>query len=244
MRLRVRVRKRKVHTEMAETILLPILEPHKVIHYLFTSVGLEIPRAHVLRFWHLVRDLGQEPWTLVSPASDEHIPLGIYGDSCKVHGGEKQLGLFISLPLWRPKSARLSRFLVATIQESRLWGCETLDTILAAIVQSVNYLFDGKDAMQNQIAGGRVFACTELRGDWLFHKSTWHFSSSWLSAKNICYLCDAKGRDQDPNKLFWKVDGNNWHFYNRLEFITCQLGQRARPCPLPWTCEFLLGVGL
>ena len=232
MRLPVKVRKQKVHTEMAENILLPILEPHKVIHHLFTTVGLDIPREHVSEFWHTVRDLGKEPWTSVSPASREHIPLGLYGDSCKIHGGHKQLGLFISLPLWRPKSSRLSRFLVATIAENRLWGCETLDTILAALVESINYLFVGKDASQNQLAGGRVFACTELRGDWLFHKSTWRFSSSWVSKKNVCYLCDAKGEDPDPKKLFWTVDGD-WHYYNRLEFINSQLGHRSRPCHLP-----------
>ena len=220
---------------MSETILFPILEPHKVIHYLFTSAGLDIPQEHVSSFWHCVRDLGKEPWTSVSHASREHIPLGLYGDSCRVAGGHKQLGLFLNLPLWRPPSARLSRFLLASIEESRLWGSETLDTILAAIVRSMNYLYVGVDASQNQLAGGRLFAGTELRGDWLFHKQVWRFASSWLSPKNVCYLCDAKGRDPDPSKLFWNSDGS-WHSYSRIEFINIQLGARARPCPPP--CKF------
>ena len=157
------------------------------------------------------------------------MPLGLYGDSCKVAGNSKMMGIFLNFPLWRPKSNRLSRFLLAAVDEHRLWGSETIDTIMAHIVCCCNYLFSGFDENGEQLANGRVFAVTELRGDWLFHKMVWKFTSAWNTVHNRCYLCNATSRSNDVKQLFWTVDGE-WRWYNRISFINTQLGHRQRPC--------------
>ena len=230
-KLRVVVRKSKIHTNECEHVDLPVLLPHHIIDYLFTETGLDIPSEAVRQFWHVVRDLGREPWAVASPASRDHIPLGIYGDSCQIKGGEKMMGIFLSLPLWRPKSTRCSRFLMVAIEESRLWPSETCDTIMGFLVSSLNLLFDGFDENGQTLAKGRPFTVTEMRGDWLYHKMVWQFSSRWNRLKDICYLCDCKGRSQKDEELFWNVDGQ-WHEYDRVDFILRQLGHRARPCAL------------
>ena len=224
----VKVRKTRVATDTFEMIRIPVMDAHRVVHFLMKS-GLEIPEAHVEHFWETCRDKGQEPWAVSSPASRKHVPLGLYGDSCKVAGGSKLVGIFINLPLWRPRSNRLSRFLLATIEEHRLWGSETLDAIFAHIVRCCNYLFTGFDENGEELANGRLFAVTELRGDWLFHKQVWKFVSSWNTVHHRCYLCNATSRSRDPKQLFWNVDGE-WHWYNRVEFINIQLAHRPRPC--------------
>lgn len=183
------------------------------------------------QFWHLTRDLGREPWALVSPASRRHIPLAIYGDSCQIKGGEKLMGIFLSLPLWRPQSTRCSRFLMVAIEENRLWGIETCDTIMAFLASRLNLLFDGIDSDGQTLANGRLFTVTEMRGDWLYHKMVWQFSSRWNRLKDICYLCDCKARSHDEGDLFWNLDGK-WHEYDRIGFLLHQLGSRPRPCAL------------
>ena len=231
IKLKVKVRKSKILTSESEEIELPVLLPHDIINYLFTEVGLDIPSEAVRQFWHVVRDLGREPWAVASPASTDHIPLAIYGDSCQVKGGEKLMGIFLSLPLWRPKSTRCSRFLMVAIEENRLFGAETCDTIMACLVTSINQLFDGMDRDGRPLAHGRCFTITEMRGDWLYHKLVWQFSSRWNRLKDICYLCDCKGRSRNEKELFWRVDGE-WHEYDKVDFLLTQLGHRERPCAL------------
>ena len=109
----------------------------------------------------------------------QHIPIAIYGDACTVRGNIKVLGIFLSFPLWRAKSTRCSRWLVCALEEAKLWGTETLNTIFKRITFSLNMLFNGWDVERDvQLAGGRIFTVTELRGDWLWHKQCWNFSSS------------------------------------------------------------------
>ena len=234
----VRVKRLGVASHTYEDIKLPILDPHLVIDYLFQETGLHISPAVVKRFWYIKRELAKERWALNSPATSDHIPLAVYGDACQCKGG-KLLGIFISLPLWRARSTRSSRWLICALEEARLWGTNTLNTIMRRVTFSLNMLFDGWDLERGkQLAGGRLFTLTELRGDWLWHKQLWNFSSSWKSLTNICYRCDCKARSQNPHKLFWDIDGGVWHEYTRPEFITSQLGN-SHPCSLTWNTDTL-----
>ena len=90
-----------------------IIHPHRILAFLFNDVGIRISKADVKAYWEHSRARG-EPWAIQSPASSEHIPLGIHGDSARlwtVYKFEKVLGLFINLVHFRPRSVRHSRWL-------------------------------------------------------------------------------------------------------------------------------------
>ena len=166
--------------------------------------------------------------------------MAIYGDACQCKG-TKLLGIFISFPLWRAASTRASRWLLCALEESRLWNTQTLNTIMKRITFSLNMLFDGWDLEKNkQIADGRLFTLTELRGDWLWHKQLWNFTSSWKALTNICYRCDCKARSANPKELFWRIDDGEWHEYTRLEFIMTQLHKNRHPSTMSWLESFFL----
>ena len=230
----MRVKRVGVASKTFEDIQLPLLDPHALVDYLFQQTGLVIPENVVNHFWYIKRHLAKEKWAVNSPASSSHIPIAVYGDACQCKG-VKLLGIFLSFPLWRATSTRCSRWLLCALEESRLWGTDTLSAIMERITFSLNMLFDGWD-LENEktLAGGRVFTLTELRGDWLWHKQLWNFTSSWKAMKNICYRCDCVARDANPKKLFWNIDEGDWHEYNRCEFITSQLHKNNRPCNKAW----------
>lgn len=60
----------------------PIIHPHRLLTYLFDVVGVEIDQAAVHKFWDHARDVCG-PWASSSPASRDHIPLGIHGDGAR-----------------------------------------------------------------------------------------------------------------------------------------------------------------
>ena len=226
----VRVKRTGVASGTFEDIQLPMLDPHRLVDHLFHNVGLDIPQNIVNRFWHMKRNVAKEKWALDSPASKNHIPIAVYGDACQCRGGVKLLGIFLSFPLWRAKSTRCSRWLICGLEEGKLWGTQTLNAIMKRIAFSLNLLFDGWDSERGvSLAGGRVFTLTELRGDWLWHKQLWNFSSSWKSLKNICYRCNCVGRSDNRKDLYWEIDRGEWHEYSRGEFIACQLQNNQHP---------------
>ena len=225
--------KKRVSDEFEDTATM-VLDPHKLIHHLFTKVGMRIDPLAVKEFWHIKRNVAKEPWAMESPASDMHIPLASYGDSCRIHNGPtKMLGLFISLPLWKAKSTRCSRFCIWACEESRLWKRSTLDTVLQRVTYSLNLLYEGLDEYGQVLAGGCKFTCTELRGDWLWHKECFGFSSSWnwRRKKDICYRCTARAEGPCSTLYFNHWDEHpSWHEYGLAEWIVNQLGHRQRPC--------------
>ena len=110
----VEVKKKPKGSELRE---LDVLDPLSVLDYLFNKIKISIPDALVQQYWSHYRSPEiQSPWAMDHPASDHHIPLGLYGDACRIRPGEKMIGIFLSLPLWRPRSIRSSRFLLAAVR--------------------------------------------------------------------------------------------------------------------------------
>lgn len=215
--------------EEFKDVKLPIVDPHILVDYLITTTGLEIPMDVVNRFWHIARILEKEEWALQSPASNNHIPLAIYGDSAKCYGGTKLVGVFISFPLWKAET-RNSRWCICEIEENKLYKTETMDTIMARIAFSVNQLFNGYDSEKGcGLCNGLKFTVTEYRGDWLWHKLLWQFKSGWQVAVNTCYRCDCRKSSQRVRDLYYNTDGN-WREHRLIDFINFQLGHRSRPC--------------
>ncbi|CAE7784621.1 unnamed protein product, partial [Symbiodinium sp. CCMP2456] len=208
-----------------EVQTLPMLDPHSVIAYLWNIIGVQVPSKDVQTFWHHSRQ-HRQPWALEHPATDRHIPIGIYGDAAKIptaFNADKILGIFINLPLWRPTSIRASRFLIFAVEESKLWGTHTLSAVLERIVWSLNLLFEGKrptvDPQGNDMPDPfkfygwvcrdkSVFALTEIRGDQLWHKQIFRFSASWVwTSQKVCHACDARAHGpESQDRLYFNFD--------------------------------------
>lgn len=191
---------------------IEMLEPFSVIEYLWNTVGIDLDQQAVRTFWEEHRKRGT-PWAVHSDADSDVIPLGLYGDACRIRQqahqpAQKALGIFLNCPIFRPHSSRASRWLLMSIDEGLLYKRKTLNKIMARIVWSLNILsedrypacgphgesFSGKfqDRVGQRITGKR-FSVVELRGDWLHHKHVFAFNSTWQAGKNkpVCFCCPA-----------------------------------------------------
>lgn len=200
----------------------PILFPHEVLSYLWDSVKLSIPVEDVRKFWRDARAAG-EPWSLETTATEEHIPVALYGDGARlstVYQTETILGIFLSLPLFRPRSVRCSRFLLWSCEKSKCFKNRTVNKALRVITWSLNAAFHGTfpnvdmqgNVLQRPDAGkwiiscGKSFAVTELRGDWEWHKMLWRFPQCSWKANTVCYRCPALATSDNPKLLYHCID--------------------------------------
>lgn len=191
---------------------LEVLDPVSVVRYMVDS-GLKIDMKAVRKFWDHHRSVNS-PWIVQTQATRDHVPLGLFGDAVKFRQKsygkpEKMLAVFLNAPLWRPKLARASRWLLFAIRENDLYEHKTLDCIFHYLVWRLNVLHDGtfpitgrsgepltgrdRERAGQAVCNGLRFAITELRGDWLYHRQVFRMRSTWLSGKKapVCYLCPA-----------------------------------------------------
>lgn len=238
----------KSENNTTELCDIEVLDPLSVISYLFNEIGLCIPPEHVRQYWsHYRSEEISAKWAMQHPASNDHIPLGLYGDACKIRAGEKMIGIFLNLPLFRPQSIRCSRFLLVAVQEEHTCGRQTLDALYRYIVWRLNLAFDGKFPVTNidggpllprdsaragqPIAQGKQFALTEIRGDWVWFKDSFGFRSSWKGGSRypVCFKCEA--RVIEPY-LYYKVkpDSSVWgtEYDNLADFIINQMPRNPR----------------
>ena len=208
--------------------IVHMLDPHAVVAYLWNTLGVKVASEHVREFWEHARRQ-KDPAAVAHPASNAHVPLGLYGDSARVsssYDSDKVLGIYLNLPLWRPQPIRYSRFLLFAIEEKRLWKHHTVDAILRRITWSLNLLFTGKMPSEELICrDGTCFAVTEIRGDQLFHKETFRFTSSWTwKSVKVCYKCDA--RSKGPGPLYWDFDAWTGTEFSCNEFLSERMPSR------------------
>lgn len=126
---------------------IPMLQPHSLISYLWDHVGVRLREGDCANYWKHFRDLNV-PWAVAHPASNDHIPLGIYGDGARVRQVsfapvQKIIGIWMNVPLWRPRSCRASRWLLCAVEEELLYRHHTLHAIYTQIAWSLNILFHG-----------------------------------------------------------------------------------------------------
>ena len=193
----------------AKVEVFPIIHPHRILNYLFDTVGVEVDPCEVHSYWDHARAM-QEPWACSSPASRDHMPVGLHGDGARLWTQvrvEKMVGIFVNLPLFRPKSVRHSRWLVFSIGREKLIKNRTFNVVWERLVWSLNWAFEGVHPRSGP--GGRPligadlaragmplcrsnmrFTVTELRGDWEFHRDVWRFTASW-QGQHVCYRCAA-----------------------------------------------------
>ena len=207
---------------------MPMIDPHKLMNALVTSIGIDIPEQRVRDYWRVHRHELKEDWATSSPATDSHIPCALYGDSAKISDdGTKVIGLFISLPaVWKPQSSRCARWCVFAMEEHKLFGHHTLNAVFRRLTYSCNILFDGidPDHPERLLCNGRKFTVTELKGDWQWLKIQMRFQSSWQNLKSVCFLCNSKGRSDVPGELHYCMDETPaWRCYDLTSFLANQM---------------------
>lgn len=230
----------------------PILDPHLILQYLFDDANVKIPAEAVRKYWsHHARH--GEKWAQTCD-NYNRIPVGIFGDSARVtaqYGKVVQVvGIFMNLVLWRPASVRASRFCLFTIGEDELWSIHTLQAVYRRLTWSLNAAYMGKHPEVGpggevlppklQAKGGQqltrdsfLFCCTEIRGDWSWHKKVWRFHRTFWTGVQICHHCRALSAG-DWGDIYWNLnDDNNWQ---NSEFDLDEFCQERLPphgiCPL------------
>ena len=127
----------------------PLLEPHSVLRFVHDVAKLRTPRRHVQFYWKWARQHGQN-WALNRPplATDDTIPVGIYADEAQygLSNADKVFGIFLNLPLFRPRSIRMSRWCIFAIRSNFLAGCQTIYPALAQIVKSMSVAMLSQDS--------------------------------------------------------------------------------------------------
>ena len=222
---------------------LEVLDPASVADYVFNRVGISIPDDQVRGYWrHYRSEHISAPWACRHPAEETAVPVGLYGDACKIRPYEKMVGIFINFPLFRPRSVRCSRFLLVAIQEENMFQRKTLDAIFRFVVWRLNLLMDGKwpsvDIHGGSLTGpalaragkeivpNKTFAVIEVRGDWVWLKECLSFKSSWKGGSRypVCFRCEARATG---NELYYNVqkDSSVWQTEYRTlaDFLVHQM---------------------
>ena len=199
----------------------PMLYPHEILAFLWNHVGISVPMDDTRKFWQEARKNG-EAWALDSTATEEHVPLGLYGDGARlatVFEAQNIVGLFLNILLFRPRSVRASRFLLWSCEKAQFYRNRTLNAVLRVVVWSLNSAFVAKwptfdfkgRLIQSSTSGTPLtfcntkFAIAELRGDWEWHKMQWRFTCSWNSLLT-CFRCPCKSSSSNPGELYHTVD--------------------------------------
>ena len=156
------VRKREDSSEEMETSI-PVLLPHLILQYLFTEAGLEIRPSVLKKYWEHCKDV--MPWATCSDLDGSHIPVSLYGDTARYGQGydqSKVTGFWMSLVLWRPRSTRVSNWLLWRLNADTSLGARSHNPLVLACVQSLNAAFNGVTPSGMPMA--HKFAVTEIRG--------------------------------------------------------------------------------
>ncbi|CAJ1425208.1 unnamed protein product, partial [Effrenium voratum] len=203
---------------------LPVQLPHKLLEYLL-ECGLHIEDGIVNSYWNHL-DSRQDEWALSTAdfRKLEQNPvwtLGFYGDEANVGfknaPQSKVYGMFMSLPLFRPKAARLARYLICAIESDKVVSVEeTFFPILDVVVQSFN--------MTAEIGVlGRRFLVSEIRGDQVWIRYLFRHNAFWRST-HVCFRCKACA-DSSPLSYMLYQSNDGWGETRRstAEFITEEL---------------------
>ena len=108
------------------------------IEYLLEQAGLQINRATVASFWRDARSNGV-PWALSVRDGVDRVPLKIFGDDARYgkKSREQIYAIFLSCPLFRPRCARQSRWLLWSIRSELFLG-QGLQTIKMCLAKFQN----------------------------------------------------------------------------------------------------------
>lgn len=190
---------------------VPMYDPHALLEYLFDDVGLELDMGEVRRYWAEASARGC-PWAQTE--TENRIPVKIFGDDCVYDERlTKAYAMVLSLPLWRPKSGRNSRFLLWVQKSSQFAGFEGLLPLLARMVWSFNVAYDRKLPKT-----GHRFAICEIGGDWSWNRFFWQFQRHWNSIVP-CPFCNVRKYGSEG---YGELPEINW--LSNLDFVNRIVG--------------------
>ena len=204
---------------------LPLILPHRIMEYLLNECSLVLSDALVESFWNHLDEVA-DTWATSTKdfrqaAMKKVWPLGLYGDEAVIglqnNPYLQMMGLFVSVPLFRPRATRVSRYCMFAIESDRLVSYEaTLYPVLERIVQSCNMLTErGVD--------GRRFLVSELRGDQMFFRKLFLYES-WWTCRNVCFRCAATTVPGPLSYLVYEApDGWNSTRRTTAEFVRDEL---------------------
>ena len=199
----------KLENETEGETTLPVLLPFDVMKYLLVECKFKIDQDLLTNFWmHL--ETVSDNWAMSTKAfreacgSQEVWPLGLYGDEAVmglVNAPTSQIfGLYMNAPLYRPKSTRMSRYLLFSVEIDKISSMEkTVFPVLQVITESFNKL--------TSVGIGNVrFLLSEIRGDQVFFRSIFKHKS-WWTCTQMCFRCHASAH---PGPLhYMNYDGNS-----------------------------------
>ena len=164
-----------------------MFKPHELLRYMFDIVGVEVSQASLQEYWSRARDHGL-PWAQAGDA-ELRIPVKLFGDDAAYNQqGDKLMAFVISCPLWRPRSARNSRWPIAAMSLYGSLGYASLQPVLREIVASLNEAYDVPSKM------GYKFQVTELGGDWKYMREAFNLQTHWNSSC-MCHICSLRRED-------------------------------------------------
>lgn len=184
------------------------MDVYDVVGFLHDA-GLQCDLDIVRDYWTHLRSSGI-PYFQNHQASDEHIPMALYGDEATFATGESCTGIWLSFVQFRPKRIRQAHYLLCAIRTHLVVGTQTLFPIMARIVWSCNLCFDGlrpsrgpygeQLGKKGQHRDGEWICqdhtkhvVMEIKGDWSWHRKVMNLYPAWNSIP-VCYLCDAESR--------------------------------------------------
>lgn len=217
--------------ETAETVEMPVQLPHDVLKYLVCDCELRLDDALVKQFWDHLDSVNDD--VAVNTRNFRRLvahdtgalcwPLGLHGDEAHIgiisNPTNKVMGITLNIPLFRPRSTRLSRWLLLAIESERVWSVEeTLYPVLQMITESLNAV------IQFGVAG-QHFLFTEFRGDQAWFKYIFRHDSYW-TGHNVCFRCHATSRPTGLNYALENHPGG-WESTIRstAEFIQQELSE-------------------
>ena len=196
-----------------------MVDPHVLLAFLWDSVKLEIDPEILHTYWREAKIRGL-PWAQGYDGQHARIPLRLFGDDAAVgrKSGEKLYAIFLSCPLFRPKCARQSRWLLWCMRSSLYVGFQSLRPILARLTWSLNKAF-------NEVCNetGVMFQVTEIAADWKFMRDFFCLTTHWNAgaAGRFCHFCKSKRADMlDLADVCWR---------SHVEFINEVCGQDSSP---------------
>ena len=149
--------------------------------------------------------------------------------------------MHMNLILYRPKSVRLSRFVMFALRSEWIAGPVTLRPLLQRMTWSLNLAFQGLGVLGETICpGGERFIVAEMRGDQEFHRKLWQHKAHWNS-HNVCFKCHASSTDAGCSYVDFS-DNPAWldSARSNAEFINNELPDT--PCDSSYVRRSMVGV--
>ena len=182
---------------------VPVFLPEHLLAYLFGPLGMVIGDDAIRKYWDHAAQFDC-PWKSISDG--RHIPCGLYGDAAKyAPTGEKIIAVFLNVVLWAPKSSRMARWLLFSLENDLCLGPATLNPLMARVTESICRCYEGINVMGSTM----YFAVSELRGDWEWHVSCFDLQRSWRGSL-FCWRCDASKRPGDRYSFWDLSDTPDW----------------------------------